>query len=162
MTTTIPVQLDIAPLSGTIGAEIRGLDLPPLDPETVAAIRQALLDCKVIFFPGPAPAPEEHKDFAARFGEPTVAHPVIPGLEDHPEVFEIDYTKARELCGGYGDISTTSRGATGTPTSPSSSARRSAPSSTPSSSRRPAATRCWPTPRPPTRASGPSRQLVDR
>ncbi len=98
MTTTTPLQLDIAPLSGTIGAEIRGLDLhQTLDPETVAAVRQALLDYKVIFFPGAHLSPQEHKEFAALFGEPTVAHPVIPGLDDHKEVFEIDYTKARTL-----------------------------------------------------------------
>jgi alpha-ketoglutarate-dependent taurine dioxygenase len=98
MTTTTPLQLDIAPLSGTIGAEIRGLDLhQTLDPDTVAAVRQALLDYKVIFFPGAHLNPQEHKDFAALFGEPTVAHPVIPGLEDHKEVFEIDYTKARTM-----------------------------------------------------------------
>ena len=98
MTTTTPLQLDIAPLSGSIGAEIRGLDLhQALDPDTVAAVRQALLDYKVIFFPGAHLSPEEHKSFAALFGEPTVAHPVIPGLDDHKEVFEIDYTKARTM-----------------------------------------------------------------
>jgi hypothetical protein len=49
MTTSIadPRTLDIAPLSGTIGAEVRNVDLhQPLDPPTVAAIRQALLDYK--------------------------------------------------------------------------------------------------------------------
>jgi taurine dioxygenase len=98
MTTTTPLQLDIAPLSGSIGAEIRNLDLhETLDPATVAAVRQTLLDYKVIFFPGAHLSPEEHTAFAALFGEPTVAHPVIPGLDEHKEVFEIDYTKAREL-----------------------------------------------------------------
>ena len=103
MTTATAVELDIAPLSGTIGAEIRNIDLHrTLDPETLAAVRQALLDYKVIFFPGQHLSPEEHKAFAAHFGEITVAHPVIPGLEDHKEVFEIDYTKARALVGGTG------------------------------------------------------------
>ncbi len=98
MTTTTPLRLDIAPLSGTIGAEIRNLDLhSTLGPETVAAVRQALLDYKVIFFPGAHLSPEEHTAFATLFGEPTEAHPVIPGLEGHKEVFEIDYTRAREL-----------------------------------------------------------------
>jgi taurine dioxygenase len=100
MTTATSVKLDIAPLSGTIGAEIRTIDLhQPLDPETLGAVRQALLDYKVIFFPGQHLSPAEHKEFAAAFGEITVAHPVIPGLEDHKEVFEIDYTKARALVG---------------------------------------------------------------
>lgn len=101
MSTATSVQLDIAPLSGTIGAEIRAIDLhQTLDPQTLGAVRQALLNYKVIFFPGQHLSPAEHKQFAASFGEITLAHPVIPGLEDHKEVFEIDYTKARALVGG--------------------------------------------------------------
>jgi alpha-ketoglutarate-dependent taurine dioxygenase len=96
-----PLQLAIAPLSGTIGAEIRGVDLhAPLADETVAAIRQTLLDYKVIFFPGAHLSPAEHKTFAGYFGEITNAHPVIRGIEEHKEVFEIDYTAARQHLGG--------------------------------------------------------------
>jgi alpha-ketoglutarate-dependent taurine dioxygenase len=103
MTTATTTQLDIVPLSGTIGAEIRNIDLHhQLDPETLGAVRQALLDYKVIFFPGQHLSPAEHKEFAAAFGPITVAHPVIPGIEEHKEVFEIDYTKARALVGGTG------------------------------------------------------------
>jgi alpha-ketoglutarate-dependent taurine dioxygenase len=88
-TTTRTVQLDIAPLSGTIGAEIRNVDLcQPLTSETVAAIRQALLDYKVIFLPGQHLSPAEHKDYATYFGEITNPHPMIPGIEEHKEVFE--------------------------------------------------------------------------
>ena len=94
MTTTTSLELDIEPLSGTIGAEIRNIDLhQPLDEETLGAVRQALLDYKVIFFPGQHLSPAEHKDFATRSGR-SGAHPVIPGIADHPEVFEIDETKA--------------------------------------------------------------------
>ncbi len=99
-TTSRPVHLTIAPLSGTIGAEIRDLDLhQPLSPETVGAVRQALLDYKVIFFPGAHLSPEEHKTFAEYFGDITNAHPVIRGIDEHREVFEIDYTKARNAWG---------------------------------------------------------------
>src|ERR1700679_1076295 len=99
-TTKSQVALDISPLSGTIGAEIRGVDLhQPLNPDTVTALRQALLDYKVIFLPGQHLSPAEHKEFALYFGEITNAHPVVPGIEEHREVFEIDYTKARELYG---------------------------------------------------------------
>jgi alpha-ketoglutarate-dependent taurine dioxygenase len=99
-TTARPVQLDIAPLSGTIGAEIRNVDLhQPLAPETVAAIRKALLDYKVIFLPQQQLSPAEHKHFATYFGEITNAHPVIPGIDEHKEVFEIDYTQARQMLG---------------------------------------------------------------
>jgi taurine dioxygenase len=102
MTTTArPIHLAIAPLSGTIGAEIRDVDLhQTLSPEVVASIRQALLDYKVIFFPGQHLSPAEHKAFATYFGEITNAHPIIPGIEEHKEVFEIDYTAARKGLGG--------------------------------------------------------------
>jgi alpha-ketoglutarate-dependent taurine dioxygenase len=108
MTTTTEVHLDIAPLSGTIGAEIRQVDLhQTLAPATVAAIRQALLDYKVIFFPGQHLSPAEHTAFAASFGEITNAHPVVPGLKEQREVFEIDYTLARRVFSNkekeYGD-----------------------------------------------------------
>jgi alpha-ketoglutarate-dependent taurine dioxygenase len=69
----------------------------------VAAIRQALLDYKVIFLPGQHLSAAEHKEFAGYFGEITNAHPVVPGIGEHREVFEIDYTKARTL---YGDQTT--------------------------------------------------------
>jgi len=42
--TTIGVDLDVTALSGTIGAELRGLDLRrPLDAPTLAAVRDALV-----------------------------------------------------------------------------------------------------------------------
>lgn len=47
------VELDISPLTGTTGAEIRGVNLrQPLTPAGVDQIRRALFDYKVIFFPG--------------------------------------------------------------------------------------------------------------
>ena len=110
-TTSAPtLPFDVVPLSGDIGAEIRGLDLRRLDDDDVAAIRQAWLHYKVVFFPRQNLTPQEHLAFAARFGEPTEGHPVIPGLADQPEVFEIDYSKARELYATYGDVNTQYRG----------------------------------------------------
>jgi taurine dioxygenase len=111
MTATEPaVDLDVVPLSGTIGAVIRGLDVREIDDATVAAVRRVWLDRKVVFFPGQDLDPESHLAFATRFGEPTEGHPVIPGLKDRPEVFEIDYTAVRRLSSTYGDVATRSRG----------------------------------------------------
>ena len=93
--TAAPIDLDVTPLSRTIGAEIRGVDLKrPLSPETVAAIRATLLERRVIFFPGAHLEPAEHVAFGRYFGEVTPAHPVIPGIDGHPEVFQIDYSGA--------------------------------------------------------------------
>jgi alpha-ketoglutarate-dependent taurine dioxygenase len=101
----IATTLQVRRLSGVIGAEIHGLDLhSPLDDDTVAAIRAELLRSRVVFFPGAHLTPAEHVAFASNFGELTPGHPVIPGLEEHPEVFEIDYTVTRTLKESYGDV----------------------------------------------------------
>jgi alpha-ketoglutarate-dependent taurine dioxygenase len=55
MTTFAPevTTLAVRPLSGTIGAEIRGVDLrEPLESGTVAELRDLWLRYKVVFFPG--------------------------------------------------------------------------------------------------------------
>jgi taurine dioxygenase len=98
-------DLGIRPLSAAIGAEVHNIDLKaPLTDGAVADIRTLLLRHKVLFFPQQHLDPVQHSAFAARFGELTPAHPVIPGIEGHPEVFEIDYTKSRELYATYGDV----------------------------------------------------------
>jgi alpha-ketoglutarate-dependent taurine dioxygenase len=110
--TETAVDLDVRPLSGTIGAEIHGLDVRHLDDGTTAAVRQVWLDRKVVFFPGQHLDPDEHLAFARRFGEPTEGHPVIPGIDGKPQVFEIDYSAASKLYASYGDVSTRERGLT--------------------------------------------------
>ena len=104
------VDLDVTPLSGTIGAVINGVDLRDLDEVTVAAIRRVWLDRKVVFFPDQHLDPDAHLAFAALFGTPTEGHPVIPGIDGYPNIFEIDYTKAREIYANYGDVATRRQG----------------------------------------------------
>jgi taurine dioxygenase len=97
-------DLDVRPLSANIGAELRGIDLKSeISDEDVAQIRQALLDHKVIFFPDQHLDADQHLAVASLFGEPTEGHPVLPGLDGHPEVFQIDY-QAFGASQVYGDI----------------------------------------------------------
>ena len=99
MTTLAPalLRLDACPLTGTIGAEIRGVDLrEPLDDATAAEIRQLWLHHKVVFFPDQHLEPVHHVAFARHFGTLTRAHPVLPGpLPGHPEVLVLDSERAR-------------------------------------------------------------------
>ena len=104
------VKLDVTPLSGSIGAVINGVNLRDLDSATVEAIRKVWLERKVVFFQGQHLDPDAHLTFAGLFGEPTEGHPVIPGLKGYPNIFEIDYSKAREVYGNYGDLSTRRQG----------------------------------------------------
>jgi taurine dioxygenase len=80
--------LTIEPLTTTIGAELGGVDLvDDLSDETIAAIRAALLDWKVIFFRDQHRlGRDEHVAFGRRFGDLEV-HPLTPEGQSHPEVF---------------------------------------------------------------------------
>ena len=99
MTTLAPAapRLDVRPLTGTIGAEIRGVDLrEPLDDAAVAEIRGLWMRHKVVFFRDQHLEPVHQVAFARRFGALTRAHPVVPGpLPAHPEVLVLDSERSR-------------------------------------------------------------------
>jgi taurine dioxygenase len=79
---------EVLPLSGTLGAEIRGVDLARLDNDAFADIHQALLDHGVICFRDQDITPAQQIAFARRWGE-VHDHPYLKGLPDHPEIIEI-------------------------------------------------------------------------
>lgn len=82
-------DLEVKPISGALGAEIGGVDLSrPLEARTLAQIRQALLDHAVIFFRDQKLTPETQIAFARHWG-PLDVHPIVQGLEEHPEVLRV-------------------------------------------------------------------------
>lgn len=82
-------DLAITPIAGALGAEIGNIDLATdLPPETIAALRQALLDHLVIFFRDQSLTPAQFAAFARRFGTP-IPYPLVKGLDDHPEIIEV-------------------------------------------------------------------------
>lgn len=93
MTTTLEqtreTVVHVLPLEPTIGAEIEGVDLSrPISDSVRDAIKQAILDYKVVFFRDQAITREQHRDFAARFGT-LYPHPTTPGVEGYPEIRRI-------------------------------------------------------------------------
>ncbi|MFG3659836.1 TauD/TfdA dioxygenase family protein [Streptomyces sp. NPDC047706] len=65
--------IEVNPVAGHIGAEITGVDLAGgLDDAQVAAIRDAVLRWKVVFFRSQRMDHAAHVAFARRFGEPVV------------------------------------------------------------------------------------------
>ncbi|MDD2547013.1 MAG: TauD/TfdA family dioxygenase [Burkholderiaceae bacterium] len=84
-------SLDLALRAGRIGAEVRGVRLgAELAPETFAAIHQALLQHKVLFFRG-----QQHLDDAAhlafaRLWGNLVPHPTVPSKGGAGHVLELD------------------------------------------------------------------------
>jgi len=80
---------EVRPISGSIGAEIRGIDLSeePGD-NVISAIRQAWLEHGVIFFREQNLPPAKFLAFAKRFGE-VVEYPFIKGIEGYPEIIPV-------------------------------------------------------------------------
>ncbi len=79
-------HIEVQPIAGALGAEIRGVELAqPLAAEVVAEIRQAFLDHLVIFLRDQTLAPRALLAFAERFGAP-VEYPQLQGLPECPLV----------------------------------------------------------------------------
>jgi len=78
-------SIDIRPIAGAIGAELRGVDLRELNDAGIAAIRRAWLDHCVIFFRDQNLTPAQLLAFARRIGEP-IEYPFLKGLDGFPEI----------------------------------------------------------------------------
>lgn len=82
-------ELTVIPTGPVIGAEVLGIDLKnPLDTATIAGLRQALLQHKVLFFRNQPITDAEQVRFSRYFGQVTPAHPIKNGLVEQPEVME--------------------------------------------------------------------------
>ena len=82
-------HIDVKPISGALGAEIKGVDISiPLDAEVVSEIRNALLKHLVIFFQNQVISPQQQLNFAEQFGIP-MEYPQLKGLPDCPLVTEV-------------------------------------------------------------------------
>jgi len=89
--------MEIQPLSGTLGVEIRGVDLSrELSNSETADIYGAFLTHKVLYFRGPELSPQQQLRISRVFGEPDV-YPFIKGLDEVPEVIEILKTEKDEV-----------------------------------------------------------------
>ena len=81
-------RLEVRPIAGALGAEVKDIDLRQIDDATFAEIYEAWLEHQVLFFRDQTFTPEEQIAFAKRFGE-IHHHPFIKGMEDHPDILEI-------------------------------------------------------------------------
>jgi taurine dioxygenase len=80
---------EVRPIAGAIGAELHGIDLSAaLPPETIAAIRRALLDHLVIFFRDQTLAPDRFLALTKCFGTP-IEYPFVKGIDSFPEIIEV-------------------------------------------------------------------------
>jgi len=97
--------LDIHPVAGRIGAEIRGVQLSAdLEPAVIEAIQAALVQHKVIFFRAQQHLDDQGQEaFAHLLGEP-IAHPTVPVREGTRYVLELDGGEGRRANSWHTDV----------------------------------------------------------
>jgi taurine dioxygenase len=93
------MSLDVRRLSGSLGAEIRGLHLGDATADHAAVIHSLLLEHMVLFFPEQHLDADEHLAFGRLFGE-LEAHPNLDLQRERPEFFEL---RAVDGAGGIAD-----------------------------------------------------------
>ena len=103
--------LDIALLTPSIGAVVRGIDLATdlSDQTTETAVKQAFLDHQVLVFRDQTLTRDQHKDFGRRFG-PLHIHPSRrhPSYEGDREIFRVEADENTVLNNGglwHSDVS---------------------------------------------------------
>ncbi len=99
MSTNASTDLDVRRLSGSLGAEVRGLALGRATPDHATAIHSLLLEHLVLFFPDQHLDADEHLSFGRLFGE-LEAHPNLDLARERPEFFEL---RAVDGAGGVAD-----------------------------------------------------------
>ena len=82
-------RIEVAPTTNVLGAVVRGVDLrEPLDDETVQELTDAWAEHKVLFLPDQPIDRDQHKRFAAYFGE-VFRHPFLKEVSKDPDVVKL-------------------------------------------------------------------------
>ncbi len=83
----------VSPLAGSLGAEIRGVQLAGSDAAQVAAVQRLLLEHQVLFFPEQQISVDQHVALGEQFG-PVESHPNLKNAyTEHPKIFELAASK---------------------------------------------------------------------
>jgi len=86
-------QLGLRRVAGSLGAELIGIDAANPTDESVAFVRAALLEHRVVFLRDQHLDYDSEVAFAERFGALTLGHPTIPSPAGQPLLEEIDSSK---------------------------------------------------------------------
>ncbi|MEQ8801995.1 MAG: TauD/TfdA family dioxygenase, partial [Haliea sp.] len=85
-------MLDIKPMAGSLGAEIRGMDLSQdLGNEDILRLRNVLNEYEVVFFRNQDISPARQKALALTFG-PLQTHPAYATIDGFPEITILEST----------------------------------------------------------------------
>ncbi len=92
-------------LSGSLGAEVRGVSVKDLSPDDAESIHSLLMEHQVLFFPEQNLTAAEHVAFGRHFGE-LEGHPHLDNpVAEHPEIFELAASRGGVADEWHSDIS---------------------------------------------------------
>jgi alpha-ketoglutarate-dependent taurine dioxygenase len=92
----------VTPLTGTFGAEVSGVDLRKgLGPGELGAL---LCEHRALVFRDQQVSRADQVALARTLGEPTPAHPVVPGDPEHPEILDLDGAKGGRNARWHTDV----------------------------------------------------------
>lgn len=99
------IGLDVRPVAGNIGAEIRGLRLSgDLQPATLKAIHKAVLDYKVVFVRGQDHLDDSTQEAFGRLWGQLVGHPTVPSLGGTEAILDVDGSRGDRASSWHADI----------------------------------------------------------
>lgn len=97
-------SFEVQPLSGALGAEVRGVALGRIGDEDWARLRALWLEHLVLFFPEQHLDHDEHVALGRRFGEIEI-HPFIPKVSDrYPQIVVLDSDKGARADTWHTDV----------------------------------------------------------
>jgi taurine dioxygenase len=102
---TRELPLTIEPLTPLIGSEVSGIDLrDELTADTVALLKDALIDRKVLIFNEQEITDEDQIRLSRRFGAITPAHPITNGVTGNPLIKENIVSSRRKQVVRFDDL----------------------------------------------------------
>ncbi len=84
-------RIRVEPVTGSIGADVVGVDLRDLDDELIAELQDAWLTHKVLFFRDQSLSQAQHVAYGRALGELEV-HPFVDSPDGHPEIIILEST----------------------------------------------------------------------
>lgn len=87
-------RISVAPMTGALGAEVRGVDLRNVDDAQLDEIQSAWLEFKVLFFRDQNLDHANHVRYGRRFGELEI-HPTVNTVPEFPEIIVLETSEAK-------------------------------------------------------------------
>lgn len=102
---TVDFGLDIKPIGGRLGAEVRGIRLDgAVQPATVKAIHEAVLKYKVLFFRDQHHIDDPQQEAFARLWGNLTEHPTEPSLGGTEAILDVDGARGQRASSWHADI----------------------------------------------------------